>query len=348
MSQSLGYTGTSVTYSPYTGKIYQGSLKDEDFSRDTALPALARYNADRKMGDGRYEVVDMGADLYKKAGTYQAAVDETSLGNITVIPLLGEVIRRLWRNRVAVNGTKRTPVPKLQLDVPVYTKYDAQEEVEELQRTDSANQKFTQVPLRLKKNVAHIFESDEAQFKATIAPLEFGIDQAAGALEKVANTQAATAIEGFTAQAAGGAWNVLNTDDNFHPNNPMDDLAAAYNTITGNEFIPDTVAMNPLVATAYGSNTNIKGYQEIREQMTIGEFSLKDFPGVRALVDPSFSTTTATIYDSTQGVLMGEGPIIADQYRDYERDATVWKIRQYIQFKKTTNDAGRKITGARS
>ena len=44
-------------------------------------------------------------------------------------------------------------------------------------------------------------------------------------------------------------------------------------------------------------------------------------------------------------MLFGEGPTIAESFRDPYRGADGYVIRQFLQPLKTTNDSGRKITG---
>jgi len=109
--------------------------------------------------------------------------------NITVIDLLQEVIRKQWRQYNAIEGVTRVPVPKLQLKVPIAEKYAASRKVPELVAADQKNNDFTSVEFDLFKNVVNILESDESQMKGTILPLNFEIDQAAGALGEAANDQ---------------------------------------------------------------------------------------------------------------------------------------------------------------
>jgi hypothetical protein len=334
----------SVTYSPHTRKFYVGKHQTEDFAHDSHLEPIAKVDFSRKLGDGRIEPVNH--EMYRQADrAYRSGnIDETSLGNITVVALLTEVIGREWRQFFLRGGTRPVAVPKLQLDVPVHTKMTASEKVPELVAADQKSPKFTQVPIRLWKNVVNLYESTESTLKATIEPLQFAIDQAAGMLGKSANNQIATELETFTSTAGAGDWATLNTNNDFSLYNPFDDLEAAHTTITDNNFIPNTFATHPRAAMDYLTNTRVNGYESAVDQNFTGMFAMPKLPGVTMIVDPSITNTVGVFYDRNT-VLLGEGPTVAEQFRDYDADANGWVIRQFLQPKKTTNNAGRKITG---
>ena len=337
----------SVTYSPHTRKFYVGKHSHEDFQHASHLEPIASVNWNRKLGDGRIEPENY--EMYRQAErAYRVGnIDETSLGNITVVALLTQVIGREWRQFFLRNGTRPIAVPKLQLDVPVHTKMTASEKVPELVAADQKSSKFTQVPIRLWKNVVNLYESTESTLKATIEPLQFAIDQAAGMLGRSANNQIATELETFTAVAAGGLWSALNTNNDFSANNPFDDLETVHTLITDNNFIPNTFAVHPKGSKDFLTNTRVNGYESAVDQNFTGMFAMPKIPGITMIVDPAITSTVGVFYDRNT-VLLGEGPTVAEQFRDYDADANGWVIRQFLQPKKTTNLAGRKITGISS
>ena len=345
----MAQNNAQVTYSPYTRKFYQGNWDRDgtDFSKDYGMLAIAKLNPEKELGDGRIEPINH--EIFRQAErAYRSGnIDATSLSNITVIDLLSEVIRREWRHFNAIQAVRRVPVPKLQLNVPITDKYSASKKVPELQEADQKSNKFTQAQLRLWKNGVSIYESDESRLKATIEPMAFEIDQAAGSLAKAANEQIVTAIEGFTTQAASGTWAEMNSEANFSANNPLRDVVDAVQTIVDNNFRPDTMTVHPRVISDYLSNTYVHAATRPDDSQISGVFDLPKFPGIKSVVDVGFTNTVATVFDS-RTVLLGEGPTVAEQFRDPHRGADGWVIRQWLQPLKTTNDAGRKITGASS
>lgn len=344
-----------VTYSPYTKKFYQGALDhgrddqwETNFAKDSQYTAFAKFNPTRERGDGQLEFIDAGVELRRQAERdfRSANIDSTSLGNITVIELLREVLGREWREFNAIQATRRVPVPKLQLNVPIAGKYTANTQVPELVAADQKSNTFTQAQLRLFKNVVDLYESDESRLKGTIEPLNFEIDQAAGALGLAGNGQIATEIETATTQAVAGAtWNLVNTSHGRNSANPLTDLLIALTTINGLHYRPDTLCMHPYVAAAYLTNSFINGQMPPGNMVPYGVFELPKLPGIKAVVDQSFTSTSATLLDS-RTMLMGEGPTVAEQYRDPHRGADGWVIRQWIHPLLATANGSREITGA--
>ena len=336
---------SQITYSPYTKKFYEGAWDRDgtDFTKDYGMTAIAKLNVEKELGDGRIEPINY--EMFRSAErAYKSGnIDATSLSNITVIDLLSEVIRREWRDFNAVQAVRKIPVPKLQLNVPIANKYAASKKVPELQEAAQKSNTFTQAQLRLWKNVVSIYESDESRLKGTIEPMSYEIDQAAGALAQAANEQIVTEIESLTATACGD-WGALNSDGNFSARNPLDDIVTAVDTIVGNHFRPDTLCVHPRAISDYLSNTFIHAATRPDDRQISGVFDLPKFPGVKSVVDVGFTSTVATLFDS-RTMLLGEGPTVAEQYRDPHRGSDGWVIRQWLQPKKTTNDAGRKLTG---
>ena len=336
---------SSVTYSPYTKKFYEGSWdkQDTDFRKDYGMTAIAKLNLNKELGDGRIEAIHYETFRQAERAYKQGNQDSTSLSNITVIQLLEQVIRKEWRDFNAIHAVRRIPVPKLQLNVPITDKYSASEKVPELQQADQKSNQFTQANLRLWKNVVSIYESDESVLKGTINPLEFEIEQASGALAQSANSQIVTAIETLTTQA-GSDWGEQITDGSFSKYNPLSDIVDAVNTIISNHFRPDTITMHPRVVSDYLSNQFVHASTRPDSREFSGVFPLDKVPNLKAVVDVGFTNTVATVFDS-RTMLLGEGATIAESFRDSYRGADGYVIRQFLQPLKTTNDAGRKLTG---
>lgn len=337
---------TAVTL--FNGTFYEGNLsieKGADFTHDSSYSKLAILNADRNIGDGRIEFVDAGIDTVRRAerAFRQGNLDETSLSNITVINLLQEVVRRQYRDYHAIQAMKRIPVPKLQLDVPISDKYTASKKVGEFVEPDQKTNKFTVASLRLFKNMVSIYESDESQLKATIEPLSYEIDQASGALAKAANEQIVAEIETATT-AAKGDWGAMTTNADFSARNPLDDITDVVNTMQDLHFRPDTICMHPRVASDYLSNTFINGYNNAVDRQGAGTYPLPKFPGLKTVSDLGFTSTVATVLDSNT-MLLGEGPMVAEQFRNPLQSADGWVIRQWLHPLLVSADGSRKMTG---
>ena len=340
--------GSSVTYSPYNKKFYLGALsleKGADFTHaDQLYTPIAKYNEERKLGDGQIEFIDEGIKMARDAekAIRSGNIDETSLSNIEVVQLLREVIRRQWRKYYAIDAVRRIPVPKLKLNIPITDKYRASEKVPELVEPDQKTNKFTLANLVLWKNMVSIYESDESQLRADIQPLNHEIDQAAGALGASANSQIVIAIETFTV-AGKGDWGSMTTNADFSNRNPLDDIQAEITTVTSNHFRPDVICMHPRVLSDYLSNTFVNGYAQGADRTMESGFPLPKVPQLKVIQDLGFTNTVATLFDSST-VILGEGPTTAEAFRNPLQSADGWVIRQWLHPLKVTNDSGRKLT----
>ena len=337
MSQTRG-----VTYSPYTRKFYVGTASSVDFSNDSNYEPIARLNPERKLGDGRIEFI--AHEMVRTAERHQrdGVIDSNEISNITATDLLQEVVGTQWRDFYAINAVQRIAVPKLQLDVPYRNaKMAAREKVPELNVANETNTEFSKVSFALWKNVVHIYASDEARIRGTIEPLAYDIAQASGALGKSANSQIATAIESGTTSSKGD-WGAKTSG--VSDRDPGEDIMDVYATIGDLYYQPRFLTMHPRVWSDYIANTNVKGTAvPIVERNTFGVFALPGFPGIQAVVDPVFTNTKATLLDPAT-ILLGEGPTVAEQYRDPNRGADGYVIRQFLQPKLVTADGSRVMT----
>jgi len=329
------------------GKFYLGAMdleKGADFTHaDSIYTPIAKYDAKKKLGDGQIEFIDEGVTMARDAerAIRSGNIDETSLSNIEVVQLLREVVRREWRKFHAIEGTKRIAVPKLKLNVPITDKYNASKKVPEFVEPDQKTNKFTLANLVLWKNMVSIYESDEAQLRADIQPLNHEIDQAAGSLGLAANDQIVLEIETFTG-ATKGDWGAFTTDHSTR--NPLEDITAEVVTITNNNFRPNIIALHPTVLANYMGNTFISGVGFNVSDATIESgFNLPVYPQLKVVQDLGFTSTVATIYD-TETMLLGEGPTTAEAFRNPLQSADGWVIRQWLHPLKVTNDGGRKLT----
>jgi hypothetical protein len=116
------------------------------------------------------------------------------------------------------------------------------------------------------------------------------------------------------------------------------------NTIVGNHFRPDTVAFGSRGSTAYASNDFVRGHNPPGAQTVEGMFPLPHYSGVTGIVDFGFTSTEAIVYDKA-GMLLGEGPTVAESFRDPHSGADGYVIRQWMEPKLTTADIGKRITG---
>lgn len=338
----------AVTYHPSTKKIYVGALQDQDFrpSYEKNYEPIAKINFEKYGKASIDEVIEpIGYELWRAAKRDYAAGswDTSNITNIQSTELLTEILAREWRRFYAIEGVTRVPVPKLKLDIPfISTKIIASKKVPSMVAPTIGRSTASKVSFDLWKNGIDIISSDEAELQANISPLNLDIEQAAFALGKAANDQIAVVVEGFTT-AAKGDWGAMNTNGDFSARNPLEDVQAEFTVISNLHNRVDTLAMHPKVASDYLSNTYVNGIINVVDRMMSGVFPLPKVPGVMAIVDAGFTDTKATLYDK-RGVLLGEGPTVAEAYREARAGFNGYTIRQWLEPKKADNIYGRTMT----
>jgi len=322
---------------------HDGARGDWDYTRDH-YEVLAKLNPAKSIAEGR--IIPVAYERWRQAERSYAKGDisATSLNNITVIQLLDEVIRRQWRDFFAIQGVRKIPVPKLQLDVAITDKYTENREVPELVAPDVSTNIFTQANLRLFKNMTNLYESDESRLKATIEPLDFEIEQASGALANAANAQIITQVEAATDRSNGSDWSAINGTHGRNSNNPLAGLTTDLVTLVSNHFRPNTLLLHPVNASEYLTSTFIQGQEAALDRQGPGVWPLPKMPGITAIADVGVTLGTAVLYDKS-AMLFGEGPTVAEQYRDHQRGADGYVIRQWIHPLRATNDAFARQTG---
>ncbi|MEM3121180.1 MAG: hypothetical protein QXT78_02280 [Candidatus Nitrosocaldus sp.] len=329
----------ALTYSPYTKKIYIGSLAAEDFRRDSHLIPLLKVNHEKRLGEGRHEV--LYAEYIRQAERHLNAgvLDTPQVQSIIAVQVLDMIIGEQYRQYYLQEGTTRVPVPKLQLRVPIARKYSASEKVPPMQEPQVLNTTFDMVEFNLWKNVVSLAVEDEARLRPAFDPLASQIRTAASSLGRAVAKQIAEELLTY-GDAAKGSWSALNSSDTFSARNPLDDIAEEYSRIADDGFEPDTVVMHPRTWAAYQSNTHVKGYTVLTpERLGLGVFPLPGWPGITAIVDSMFTTGQCALYDR-KTFLLGEGPTVVEEARDHDRGLDKYIIRQWVQPLKTAGEAG--------
>lgn len=332
-----------VSYSPYTKRFYSADVSNEDLTRgDDHLghAIIADFHPNRKKEDG---LIEFQAEAVRRAerAIYQGASFTNDITNITVTELLGDIALKQHRDFYAILGVKKVAVPKLQAAVPIADKYRASAKVPEGVEAGQKKSTFTKATFALWKNVVSLEATKEAQVKGVYSPLQFDIDVAAGELSRVANTQIATVIESFTT-ASKGSWAAVTSG--VSDRNPLTDITTEAIVLENLDARPNMVAVHPTVASAYLSNTWVKGqFLAPSNQMLGGLYPVPLYPSLQFLVDPAFTNTKATIYD-TNGVLLGQGPLVAMEYENAKSLSNGYVVAEFLQPLKVSNNFGRTMT----
>lgn len=334
-----------ISYSPYTKRFYSADVSKQDLSSGDdhiGHTIIADFHPNRKREDG---MIEFQAEVLRKADrAYQAASFTNDITNITVTELLGEIALKQHRDFYAILGVKKVPVPKLHASIPYAGKYRASEKVPEGVEANQLKSTYSKSTFALWKNVVSVSATKEAQLKGVFSPLQFDIDIAAGELSRSANSQIATMIESFTT-ASKGSWAAVT--GGVSDRNPLTDITTEAIVIGDLDARPKFVAVHPLVASAYLSNTWIKGQMQApATQMLGGLYPVPLYPSLQFVVDQAFTSTKATIYDP-EGALLGQGPLVAMEDENAKALSNGYVVAEFLQPLKVSNDFGRTMTSVR-
>jgi hypothetical protein len=187
------------------------------------------------------------------------------------------------------------------------------------------------------KNTVYVALSDEARMKSIPNVLMMNVEDAGGALAYSKNTQIKTVLESGSRTSNGGDWTSTT--------NPYADIDTAIDSIesTYEAGKADTLAAPRKVWTAFWSNKYVKGELQGVTFPTSRVFPVPGLPGFTGILDNSISSETMIVCDRRQYVVLGQGPVVAEQYRNAGAGFDAWVIREYLEPKLAVNDAGYKL-----
>lgn len=279
-----------------------------------------------------------------KMGQKQAQIIGTpGITSVDVVILLQEVLG-LERPAYNLRNTCRIiTMDNLKASIPIFTKHAAFRKVPELTETGIAGGSWSTVDFSLWKNKYPIVVSDEAQMRAGVDIFGTQTRDAAGALAEAENLDIKDAYDAG-ATVSSHDWG---NDDN----NPYDDIIGVMTTIGAKGYPADFVAAHPLVWGKFFGNKYVKGqlagavYPDLTKT---GGFPVPGLAGVTGLSDFALADTSATVGGRQYAIVLGSGPTSAVKYRDEDKDADIYMVRQWLEPKIVIADAVRMLTGVRT
>jgi len=208
---------------------------------------------------------------------------------------------------------KVVQMPHLVADIRTATDYTGSEKVKELEEADIKSQAYTKASFNLWKNVVHLAISWEAKLKSDLDIMSLQISSAAKELARMENAQIVTEIEANATNGTGYVWDDATNGVSDH--DPVFDLLSAQDTIYGNGYDADKVAMNHTQYIHLLTNTHITSLLERGSVVKTG--TLPAIAGYSLTIDNGITADHVLMVDSTApAVILGEGPEMAIKYGD--------------------------------
>lgn len=282
---------------------------------------------------------------YKKAGLGQAA-DFSAIDKVVV---LQEVLNTQFRIFVLPDAVRKVATPDIVLKVDVATVFNAFSDINEGVSVDTNRQSYARTSYTLPKDVAYFGLTDEAQYRAAHPLFALHTENAARALRAAWNAKIATVMEGGTT-VSGHTWDDFTSG--LSNNNPLADIEPVQTTITSNGGKAFWAGCHPKVFAGLVSNTFIKGAYNANQVPIDSQAAALNIMEIEDKVsnltlfrDIALTNTKMTVYDFDQYIVAADGPTVAFQFREYTRDADMYKIEHYNQTQRTVAGKGRVLTG---
>lgn len=292
-----------------------------------------------KQNDHKFYKLPAGLGEVKDFSRLEASlVGVTDIADIKSSTILNEVLGLARPQYTLTNACRVIPSDSLEFSIDVATKLAASEKVPELVEADLKKNTYSRTAFDLWKNVVHVAVGDKAGKQASHPVLQLSVEDAAGALAKVKNSQIKTILESGSRTSAGGNW--LSTS------NPYADIDTAIASIetTYEAGIADTLIAPRAVWTAFWSNDYVKGHLAGTALPSSKIFAVPGLPGFTGISDSSVTAAAMVVCDKRQYTFLGQGPVEAEGYRNSAAGYDAWIIRDWMQPKLAVNNAGYVLT----
>ena len=345
----------AVSFAPATNTFYHGAL-GEDFDVEgrgaSMYYPIARINrvalAERRYDEAiefldhenvrRWERSRAAGELLPglETDTRQAAVDATSLANITRVELSTAIINEMYKDTYLHLGATFVPVPKLKYDYDVIDHMQVRGKaalVGKRMKAQSEAPSFTQTKFELDvygKLQRMIDVPDEDEYTALLSPTKHMISDVTQVISQDINSLILEdGIQQFK-PIRKGSWQSLASTGNQSSRNPLTDISNETQRITRNHGRANIIAMNQNTYAIFVSNTYVRGYEQMLTQRGPGEFTFSKLPGITFLLDVDIPDGVAAIYDK-RALTVGDGPMVTEAFRNPQEGLSGHVIRKWIQ-----------------
>ncbi len=309
--------GRGVIRSPVTGRYFKGSS-----------PELGRGGT----------------------GWMAGAVMPDDIADVQAVTILDEVYGLARVQYKLRNLCRPVRMDRLTARIDIAGIQSASRKVPPMVEADIMSPDWSKVDFDLWKNVGHVVIADESGMKAAHDLMTIQVTDAARALAYAENEDIKDELEtNITEKVAGTPyldWGAFAAG--VSTNDPMLQIQASIAYIEGQGYPPDFLAMHPTLWNKFITNTWIRDlvHSGILQLAASGAtFSLPGWPTIEIFVDWGLTETpTGAIGPivgsrAAPGAVLGEGPWMAEKYRNVPAGYDAYVIRQWLEPKITLNAA---------
>ena len=300
------------------------------------------------------EAAKIRADVLKYGKSYVNSPFRQGSGVITsvdtpainVIQVLGELLGEDNRDYVLEQAITQAATPNLVLSVDQWSGFSGSQDVGEGVEALVKKGTFARTDYILKKDVAHIAVTDEANVRYERDVFAQHVRHAAQDLRRIKNQKIATELETGASAGTFGDWIAWTSD--HRTRDAARDIYAAATIIEANGGIPNTVASHSRVFNDFATNTQLAsaGLSGSLDQR-FGNSVVNNIPslaGITWYLDNLKTATLATVYDKS-AVLLMQGPTKTEQYRIPGKGINAYITRDWNSVKVIDASRIRNVTG---
>ena len=286
-----------------------------------------------------------------KGTTWMAgAIMPDDIADIQAVTILDEVYglaRPLYKMRQICRPIR---MDKLTARLDIASTLSAHRKVPPMVEADIKSEDYSSVNFDLWKNVTHVVIPDESGMKAAHDIMALNTMDAARALAYAENQDIVDIAEADITEKVAGTpyvdWGARTTG--VSDTDPMLAIQASIAYIAGQGYPPDFMSIHPTIWSKFITNTYIRDLVHsgiLKVAPTGSTFTLPGWPTIEIIVDWTLTETpTSTIGPivgsrAAPGLVIGEGPIMAEKYRSPSAGYDAYIIRQWLEPKVILDEA---------
>ena len=280
-------------------------------------------------------------------------VSPSDVEAVEAVTILEQVLGYAWPNYNLRSICRTIQMDNLQERIDIATKSTGQRKVKPMQEAEISKDAFAPINFDLWKNVVHVAVADEAGMKSAHNILQLQTEAAGRDLGRMENLDIKDIAEACTEKTASTPYvDWAAKSSGISTNDPFDAIIPAIDYIQGKGWPVDFMALHQTIYSKFIRNTHVRelvhaGIASLGPNG--GAFTLPGYPTVKVVTDFALTETPDGTHGPligssvAPGLVFGEGPTMAAQYRDEAKGFDGYIIRKWQEPKVVIQDAITKI-----
>jgi hypothetical protein len=284
---------------------------------------------------------------YRNAGVIMPT-DISDVEATTILTIIREKARPQYNLRKICRVIQMN---SLECTIPIPTGLTVQRKVPPMVEPQISSTSHTYVHFNLWKNVGHVVCPDETTMLADYPVFDESIRECSRDLPAAENLDVKDATDAITEKVSSATYSDWGAKSGgVSTTDPFDSLTLHIDKIQEKGYPVNFMGLHPTLWSKFCRNTYVRdlvhaGMATLGK--TAGSITLPGYPTINVVTDYSLTSTPdgshGPIVGCSDGIVLGEGPMMAEGYRDAKRGGSGYEIRQWLQPQGVIQDAVSKI-----